>query len=269
MEVLISVIIATRNASSSLKEAIHSFLNQTFQEKELIVIDALSNDGTQEIVKSYGQKIAYFVSEKDHGISDAWNKGVKQAKGKWIYFLGADDYFSDKESLENVSRFLLSQPEDRLIVYGQVWMEEENGNRYLRGKPWSFIKNSITYQMQIPHQGCFHSKELFKKFTGFNLNYRIAGDYELILKSLQIGEPLFVEQVIAVCKIGGLSTNYQHRPKTLLEFRKASEEILRKPVPKLWHLQYGKALILSKLDSIIGSANMEKFRRLKQKLLTR
>ena len=85
----VSVIVSTLNDGDKLQMTIESFINQDYENKELLVIDGLSTDSTTEICKKYQNVISVYVSEKDSGIYDAWNKGLKFSKGEWITFLGA------------------------------------------------------------------------------------------------------------------------------------------------------------------------------------
>ena len=87
----ISIVIATYNASATLERCLKSIIPQMNDEIELIIIDGKSNDGTKEILNRYIEWISYTISEKDSGVYDAWNKGIKVAKGDWVMFIGADD----------------------------------------------------------------------------------------------------------------------------------------------------------------------------------
>ena len=93
---MVSIIIATYNSEKTLRRALDSVLNQTYQDWECIVVDGASKDNTIEIVKEYVSKDTRFryVSEPDHGIYDAFNKGWKMAKGEWVMYLGSDDRYS-------------------------------------------------------------------------------------------------------------------------------------------------------------------------------
>jgi len=98
----ISVITVVFNDVSHIRETMDSFFSQTWQEKEYIVIDGGSTDGTVEIIKEYADRLAYWCSETDAGIYDAMNKGIEHATGDWINFLNSGDYFSDAHSLSEL-----------------------------------------------------------------------------------------------------------------------------------------------------------------------
>ena len=90
---LFTIIIAVFNGAKTLQQCIDSVAQQSYPNKQLIIIDGGSTDGTVELLQANDQSISYWVSEPDAGIYNAWNKGLKQANGEWICFLGADDYF--------------------------------------------------------------------------------------------------------------------------------------------------------------------------------
>ena len=112
MKPFISVVIAVFNGERYLEQTIQSIVEQTYDDKELIIIDGGSTDKTVEIIKKYESKIAYWVSEKDKGIADAFNKGVKAARGDYINFQGDGDGFFEPDSLaqimEGITKWLLN-----------------------------------------------------------------------------------------------------------------------------------------------------------------
>ena len=111
----ISVITIVFNNAKQIRQTIESFLSQTWAEKELIVIDGGSTDGTAEIIKEYSDKIAYWCSEPDNGIYDALNKGISHCNGDWINVLNCGDYFVSPTSIEEVFSNELSDVD---VVYG-------------------------------------------------------------------------------------------------------------------------------------------------------
>ncbi len=98
----VSIITVVYNNKDTIKDAIKSVLNQTYKNIEYIIIDGASNDGTVDIIKSYGDNIDKFVSEPDKGIYDAMNKGIKLATGDIIGILNSDDFYVDKKVIEKV-----------------------------------------------------------------------------------------------------------------------------------------------------------------------
>ena len=112
-----SIITVSYNAKEDLEKSIKSVSNQTFKNYEYLVIDGNSTDGTKELLRKYDKEINYWVSEKDNGIYNAMNKGARVAKGDYLYFLNAGDTFSDKNSLEGVSREIDNNQD---LIYGRI-----------------------------------------------------------------------------------------------------------------------------------------------------
>ena len=113
----ISVITVVFNDVANIRETIESFFSQTWKEKEYIIIDGGSTDGTVEVIREYTDKLAYWCSEKDNGIYDAMNKGIQHATGDWINFLNSGDIFATKDSLSNTIRNCC-YIENADIIYG-------------------------------------------------------------------------------------------------------------------------------------------------------
>jgi len=120
----LSVITVTYNAEAVLEKTLLSLFCQTFHDYELIIIDGSSNDSTVDIIKNYSDKISYQVSEKDNGIYDAMNKGMSVAKGEYIQFLNAGDYYSDNHVLEDIFSINSGNPD---LIYGDINIITTNG----------------------------------------------------------------------------------------------------------------------------------------------
>ena len=117
---LITVIVAVFNGAKTLQHCIDSVAHQSYPNKDLIIIDGGSNDGTVDLLKTNYEQIKYWISEPDKGNYNAWNKGLSQAKGDWICFLGADDYFWDAQVLERMAEPLKKFPPDIRVAYSQI-----------------------------------------------------------------------------------------------------------------------------------------------------
>ena len=191
----VSIIIPLYNNRKSIEKAIQSVITQNYPNKELIVIDGGSTDGSQAVVKAYNDWIAYFISEKDNGIYDAMNKGIDKATGEWLFFLGSDDAL-EPNVLREVASHLSAE---KTLIYGDVLFE--NGWRFP-----SFFSPRTVFQNTIHHQGAFYRRVLFNGFR-YNTNLRILSDYELNLIIYQRKLPVQkVPMVIARCGDGGASS---------------------------------------------------------------
>ncbi len=215
-EKLITIIIATYNAEQYLQRAIDSFISQSIMEKELIIIDGGSSDKTVEIIQKNSNVVDYWISEKDNGITDAWNKGIKETKGKWILFLGADDLL-EKDILINLKNDLSSDNVSDLLI-GNVKLVDSQG-QVQNEVPASWNKKEMKKKMAVSHQGIFHSSNLFKKLGFYDTSYKLTADYEFILRDIDNVNVGIIPKTISKMQVGGLSDSQIF--KVFYEWRKA------------------------------------------------
>jgi glycosyltransferase involved in cell wall biosynthesis len=223
---LITIIIAVFNGAKTLQQCIDSVVQQSYPNKQLIIIDGGSTDGTVELLQANDQSISYWVSEPDAGIYNAWNKGLKQANGEWICFLGADDYFWDDQVLASMSKFLVKLQVNIRVAYSQIMLLSENGQGlYLSGEPWQKVKQRFKELMSIPHPGTMHRRDLFEQHGYFDESFRIAGDYELLLRDLKTADAEFIPDLVTVGMLqGGISSNPKNTLLQLHEVRRAQQK---------------------------------------------
>lgn len=206
----VSIITATYNADAFLADCIESIIDQTYPCIELIIIDGGSTDATLNIIEHYRKYINFFISEPDRGIYDAWNKGLAAATGDWIAFVGADDILlpnaiaiyidhirqhSDK-NIEFISSKIQLVKTD-LTVIDEV------------GVPW--VWETFKIRMATYHLGCFHSRSLFETYGNFDINYKISGDYELLLRAKEKLRTSYIDQVTAQMRVGGVSNKFLYK----------------------------------------------------------
>lgn len=207
---LISVIVATYNAAGMLPRCMDSVFGQTYENCELIIMDGGSTDGTVEIIRANSDRVTYWESKPDRGVYHAWNKALKRANGDWVCFLGADDYFWSSDVLEKLVPHLEAAEERGVrVVYGQLAVLT-SGNRVLEitGLPWQLVRGRFLKEMSLPHVGAMHHRSLFEDHGAFDESFRIAGDYELLLRELKDNGAHFAEGVIiAGMPLGGVSTD--------------------------------------------------------------
>ena len=180
----VSLITVTYNSEQTLPDTIKSVLSQTYTEIEYIIIDGLSTDGSREIIESFGNRISKFISEKDSGIYDALNKGIKIATGKIIGILNSDDFFHNDKVIERlVSEFNENEID---AVYGDVqFVNREKTSkivRYYSSKRFNLQR--FKYGILPAHPSFYAKRELFEKYGYYNTNYKIAGDFELLIRFL-------------------------------------------------------------------------------------
>ena len=220
---LLTVIVAVFNGAKTLQQCIDSVAQQTYENKELIIIDGGSRDGTVDLLKANNGHIQYWISEPDRGIYNAWNKGVSQAKGEWICFLGSDDYFWNTQILAQMAEKLNALPADMRVAYSQVMLLTEDGRSlYPVGESWDGIKENFMQLMCIPHQGVMHRRSLFEQKGLFDESFRIAGDYEWLLRELKTAEAYFIPDLITTgMRQGGISSDPANTLVAMHEIRRA------------------------------------------------
>lgn len=222
---LISVIVAVFNGEKTIQHCIDSVVTQTYPNLELIVVDGASNDSTLQIVKANEINICDWISEKDTGVYNAWNKGLDRARGEWICFLGADDFFWDKDVIATLVSHLEKLPEDIRIVYGQVMLLNNSGvPLYPIGDPWPEVREKFLQVMCVPHPGLLHKRSLFEEHGTFDETYRISGDYEFLLRELRSSNAWFVPLIAVGMRLGGISSLPENSLKALLETREAKKK---------------------------------------------
>ena len=179
---------------------IDSLLDQTYCDWEHLIIDSLSSDGTADVIEKY--KHIRFKSEADSGIYEAMNKGIKLAKGEWIYFIGADDRLHDPKVLENVAK---NFDDCHQVVYGDVISPRFNG-RY--DGPFDFVKIK---KRNLCHQSVFFHQSVFNIVGDFNTQYSALSDWEHNLRWIFDGEirSKYIDLIIADYADGGFSSTVE------------------------------------------------------------
>jgi len=208
---IFTIITSTFNSEKTIARTIDSILSQGFSNFEYIVIDGNSKDTTIEILKSYESQFKEksipftWVSENDNGIYDAWNKGLKLAKGNWISFLGSDDYYLN-DALE-IYNALIEKNNclDCDWIYSNVLYVESPSNKRLLNAFWSWKNFKRNTSITPAHVGSFHNKKFFQKHGVYDTTYRIAGDYEILLRPKANLKTLKVNKTTAVMSGGGVS----------------------------------------------------------------
>jgi glycosyltransferase involved in cell wall biosynthesis len=252
----VSVIVAVLDRVTTVQQCIDSVLSQDLNGVELIVIDGGSTDGTLEILRRYEQQIDFLSSEKDSGVYAAFNSGLEHATGEWICFLGADDFLWSRESLSKLCQGLLAQKDSSRVVYGQIMLLDHNDNESgLFGKNWPQSSQEFLDKMNIPHVGLLHARGIFNDHGNFREDFRIAGDYELLLRELRTGTALFVENVVvAGHRTGGLSTDPKNGLKAHLETWAAQRANGRLLPSAGWILRLPNVLTRPALSRLLGES---------------
>ncbi|RLD79197.1 MAG: glycosyltransferase [Bacteroidetes bacterium] len=203
----ISIITVTYNNQKTVEHTIQSVLNQTYPNIEYIIINGKSTDGTLEKIKKYKNKISKVVSEADQGMYDALNKGIEIATGEVIGFLHADDFYNDKYVIEKIANIFNTQNIDSL--YGDLeYVSASNPEKIIRNwKAGQFSIKELKKGWMPPHPTFFVKKEVYTKLGVFNLKFRIAADYDLMLRFLGKHKisTIYLPKVLVKMRWGGTS----------------------------------------------------------------
>lgn len=191
----ITVAIATYNSASCVRECLETVKSQTFNNKELVVIDGNSSDDTMSIVNEYADIPHVFISEKDNGIYDAMNKALKYATGDFLIFLGSDDKFYDSSVLEKVAAYMTS---DDCIYYGNVF---RTGRKDMYCGRYNDYKLAVK---NICHQAIFYPKSIYKQHN-YNTRYRLFADYAYNLSLWKNSQWTYIPLTITIYESNGAS----------------------------------------------------------------
>ncbi len=228
VEPTISVVTVTFNAKDSLLQTLRSVREQTYGNVEYIVIDGGSTDGTLEVLKEHSQDIDYWVSERDNGIYDAFNKGSKTLTGEWTIFLGAGDVLHSENVLKEIAKAATAVPPEAEILYGQVAIVSLDGRLVeIENAAWSETKGRWSGgRPLIPHhQGVFHRRALLAGDTPFDTSYRICADSKLVIRSVLRHEPRFANVVVTSSPLGGISTQPKYAWLRAKEVLRVNREV--------------------------------------------
>lgn len=193
---LVTIIVVTYNAEKHIGNLLESLISRIDQQTEVIIVDGLSTDNTIGVIKKYKKYISKFISEKDYGIYDAMNKGIAQATGRFILFLGADDKLAI--NLEELALFLV---DEETIYYGDVKLSPSNkiyGGKYTTAK---------LLNRNICHQSILYPKSVFEQFQ-FGSSYKFMEDYVMNMKLWCSSAFTFsyINKTIAIYNTAGLSS---------------------------------------------------------------
>lgn len=208
----ISLITAAFNSASTIRDTFDSVLAQSYDDYEYIVVDGLSSDGTVDIIKEYEPEFAgkmRWISEKDSGLYDAMNKGIRMATGEVVGILNSDDFFTSNTVLESVSRGFLVPETD--AVYADVRYVKQNDPRSVvrHYSSKGFRRWKMRMGLIPAHPSFYARRELFEKFGFYRTDYRIAADFELLLRFIFVHriKTSYIPETFVTMRMGGASTS--------------------------------------------------------------
>lgn len=220
----LSIITVCFNNKEGLKKTIESVKRQTFKDYEYIIVDGGSTDGTIELIKENESFIDHWVSEKDKGIYDAMNKGIRIAKGEYCYFLNSDDRIASVSTLEKIFKKAKKNID---ILYGNLAVIKN-------GKLKKVLKLSanVTFysfyrtKVALHHQASFIKKELFEKYGYYSLDFKISADWAFFYETVIVHKAKiqYLNRIFAVFLAGGVSYGNDEREKKMALFKASMPE---------------------------------------------
>ena len=204
------------NGERYLRQSIQSVVHQSYPNIQYIIIDGGSTDQTTKIISEFSDGVDIWKSEPDQGIYDAWNKGLRHAKGEWICFIGADDFFLDMNVIENLATEMGKIDSQRTkYVYGSIHQISSHSGEVIDvfAYDWHCAKDRFSKEMTLAHCGAFHHRSLFERHGYFNTSFRIAGDYEFLLREYRQNKEFarFVSLPVVAMRSGGISGTLKNR----------------------------------------------------------
>jgi len=194
----VSIITIVYNGVAFIEDTIKSVLNQTYGNIEYLLIDGGSTDGTLDIIKSYESKGIKWISEKDKGISDAFNKGIKLATGDIIGIINADDWY-ENDAVEKIVKLYV---DNNTILCGSVRLYNSNTKFNIKKSSLSGVQS----KMGIWHPGMFVPAEVYKKAGLYDINYKVLMDYDFVVRCYKLNVQFkIVDDIIANMRYGGVS----------------------------------------------------------------
>jgi glycosyltransferase involved in cell wall biosynthesis len=198
---LVTVVTAVFNGQAYLAGCLESVLRQDYPNIEHIVLDGGSSDGTVDVLRQYDDRIAYWKSEPDKGVYDAWNKALVEARGEWICFLGVDDELLPG-ALSAYMALAANNPQAEYLS-SQVSWAHPSGYERTSGKPWAWPE--FSRWMCVAHVGSMHRRTLYDRLGAYDTSYPSAADYELLLRARGQLNAAYMPITTVMMRAGGVS----------------------------------------------------------------
>ena len=207
-----SIVTVCKNSEDTIRYTLNSVKSQTYKNIEHIIIDGISTDETINIINEYinsEPKLPItFISEKDEGIYDAINKGLKNCTGEYISILNADDIFHSNRSIENIIKLIRADKENDIFFFGLTYFRNKNFKKIIRYYPSKNFKRwMLNFGIIPPHPASVIKKKIYDLHGNYDKNFKISGDFDLFLRFIKINKLKFKNYKLNTVKMktGGAS----------------------------------------------------------------
>jgi len=204
----ISIITITYNSQQTVEKTIQSVLSQDYPGIEYIIIDGKSKDGTMRIIDQYKKSISKIISEKDAGLYDALNKGIKQATGDVVGLLHSDDLYTNEKVISKVAAKFEADAELQGVYADLVFVNRNDPGKIMRTwKSGNYHEGAFLKGWMPPHPTFFVKRDCYEKFGNFNIKLKLSADYELMLRFIHKNQIkiAYLPETIVKMRMGGVS----------------------------------------------------------------
>lgn len=240
----VSIITATYNSAETIADTLHSLNTQSYKNIEYIIVDGASNDNTLSVIQQRCSRVSKVISEPDRGIYDALNKGILAATGDVVGFLHSDDLFAYSDAIKDIVSRLKNSNCDALYADLQYVSKANIDNVVRFWKSGEYKKSKLNNGWMPPHPTFYMKRNLYHRFGMFDLSFKIAADYDSLLRYLSTNNvtTTYLPKVVMKMRVGGASN------RSLKNIIQKTKEDIR--VLKNNNLFWPRALVIKNISKI-------------------
>jgi glycosyltransferase involved in cell wall biosynthesis len=241
----VSIITIAYNSAETIADTAKSVVDQTYPNIEYIIIDGASKDGTLDQLTPFKHRIARIVSEKDNGIYDAMNKGIRLASGEIIGVLNSDDLYADRRVIEDIVHLFEKSGSDAAYADLEYVRRDDHSQVTRRWKAGPYTEGQFLKGWMPPHPTFFVKRRVYEQWGLFNTDLKSAADYEIMLRFIHKHHisVAYLPRIITKMRVGGVSNaSLRNRIRANIEDRLAWKinglqpgwfTLTRKPLSKI------------------------------------